>query len=597
MLIAKIHRLLIGNYHKSSRKQSIFWFSFSITFAVIYAILGLQQAFSSEYVVQDDARQHVFWMARFLDANLFPNDLIADYFQSVAPVGYSSIYHWFATLGVNPLVLSKLLPLVLGIITTGYCFGVCMQIFPVPITGFMATVMLNQNLWMRNDLVSATARAFTYPLMLAFLYYLLRRSLLPCLVSIGLLGVFYPQCVFICAGILIIRIWDWQTGSFRFSQERERYIFCAVGLGVAFLVMLPYAIKSSEFGPVITVNQARQLPELFSGGRSVFFNDNLFYYFVYGRSGIITANLWAPTTLFTALILPLLCQFRSKFPLLRKLNNEIMLLPQTLLVSLVMFILAHILLFRLYLPSRYTQYSLIIVLVFCAAIALTIILDTILAIGSTQAKGYSLPRQFFAIGFTAFLTITLLFYYPGFIKKFPKTVYVTGNFPQLYEFFQKQPKDTLIASLASEADNLPTFSQRSILAAREYAIPWQFGYYSKFRQRTIELIQAEYSPNLADVKNLIQKYGIDFWLLEAGTFTPDYIKRNKWLKQYLLSNLTEDKLVKLTKDIFQRLQQGNVPALSKVVPSCTVAEIQSFVVLDAKCIGNTSDTPNLPIAS
>ncbi|MDJ0799684.1 MAG: hypothetical protein QNJ51_23205 [Calothrix sp. MO_167.B12] len=584
MFIAKIHRLLIGNYHKSSPKQSIFWFSFSITFAVIYGILGLQQAFSSEYVVQDDARQHVFWMARFLDSNLFPNDLIADYFQSVAPVGYSSIYHWFATLGVNPLVLSKLLPLVLGIITTGYCFGVCMQIFPVPITGFMATVMLNQNLWMRNDLVSATARAFTYPLMLAFLYYLLRRSLLPCLVSIGLLGIFYPQCVFICAGILIIRIWNWQTGSFRFSQEKERYIFCAVGLGVAFLVMLPYAIKSSEFGPVITVNQARQLPELFSGGRSVFFNDNLFYYFVYGRSGIITANLWAPTTLFTALILPLLCQFRSKFPLLGKLNNEVMVLPQILLVSLVMFISAHILLFRLYLPSRYTQYSLIIVLVLSAAIALTIILDTILAIGSTQAKSYSLPRQFFAISFTVFLSITLLFYYPCFIKKFPKSVYVTGNFPQLYEFFQKQPKDTLIASLASEADNLPTFSQRSILAAREYAIPWQFGYYSKFRQRTIELIQAEYSPNLADVKNLIQKYGIDFWLVETGTFTPDYIKRNKWLKQYLLSNLTEDKLVKLTNDIFQRLQQGRVPALSKVVPSCTVAEIQSFAVLDAKCI-------------
>ena len=64
----------------------------------------------------------------------------------------------------------------------------------------------------------------------------------------------------------------------------------------------------------------------------------------------------------------------------------------------------------------------------------------------------------------------------------------------------------MIASLAGEADNLPTFSQRSILAAREYAIPWHFGYYSKFRQRTTELIQAHYSQNLADVKNINQKY-------------------------------------------------------------------------------------------
>lgn len=63
-----------------------FWFSLSLTFSAIYSILGLREAFSSEYVVQDDARQHVFWMLRFLDPELFPQDLIANYFQSVAPL-------------------------------------------------------------------------------------------------------------------------------------------------------------------------------------------------------------------------------------------------------------------------------------------------------------------------------------------------------------------------------------------------------------------------------------------------------------------------------------------------------------------------------
>ena len=90
-LVKKIHNLLISHSSKSSRNQVIFWFTLSITLVVTYAILGLQQAFGSEYVVQDDARQHVFWMARFLDTNLFPNDFIADYFQSVAPVGYSTL--------------------------------------------------------------------------------------------------------------------------------------------------------------------------------------------------------------------------------------------------------------------------------------------------------------------------------------------------------------------------------------------------------------------------------------------------------------------------------------------------------------------------
>lgn len=34
-----------------------------------------------------------------------------------------------------------------------------------------------------------------------------------------------------------------------------------------------------------------------------------------------------------------------------------------------------------------------------------------------------------------------------------------------------QPQDIRIASLAEEANNIPTFAQRSILVGREYAIP------------------------------------------------------------------------------------------------------------------------------
>ena len=180
----------------------------------------------------------------------------------------------------------------------------------------------------------------------------------------------------------------------------------------------------------------------------------------------------------------------------------------------------------------------------------------------------------------------MIFYHPILIKNFPKSAYKVGGYPALYEFFQQQPKDTLIASLAVEADNLPTFSQRSILASREYAIPWHFGYYSKFRQRTTELIQAHYSQNLTDVKNLNQKYGVDFWLLQSGAFTPEYLKQNIWLKQYINSKMKQDKLVQLINNIFQDLQKGTVFALDKVSQTCSVANIKPFVVIDAKCINN-----------
>ena len=591
MLIkTKLHKSLFPVNIKISKNQLIFWFSLSMTFSAMYALLGLQQAFASEYVVQDDARQHVFWMLRFADPNLFPNDLIADYFQSVAPAGYSSLYRTISFFGIDPLFFNKLLPLILGLFTTAYCFGFSLQIIPLPFTGFLSTLLLNQNIWIKDDLISATPRAFTYPFLLAFLYYLSRKSLLPWLATIILLGLFYPQSVFICAGILILRLWDWNSKSntkkIRFSQQKHDYIFCTIGLTAAFCVMLPYALKSSEFAPVITVAQAKQLPEFLAGGRSSFFSNNISKYFLAGRSGIFAPTLFAPVTLLFGFLLPFLMYFPKKFPLLNKIQKEIAVLTQMLIVSVGMFILAHILLFKLHLPSRYTGHSFRVILAVSAAIVLTAILEALASSFNRHKSINAFIRRFFSFTFAITIAIALLFYYPIFIQKFPKTVYKTGEFPTLYQFFQQQPKDILIASTVAETNNLPAFTQRSILVGREYAIPYHLGYYNEFRQRVIDLTQAQYSDNLDDVKVFIQKYGVDFWMLAEGTFTPEYIRTNSLLRQYYRSNLNQDKLVQITKGITQSLQQGNIPALSKTVENCTATKTSDFVVLDAKCIIN-----------
>ncbi|MBD2023522.1 hypothetical protein H6F80_03655, partial [Leptolyngbya sp. FACHB-711] len=158
---------------KSDRSRLSFWLGLSLLMSLVYCIPALITAFSNEYVIQDDARQHVFWARRFLDPQLFPNDLIADYFQSAAPDGYATLYRFFAGIGIDPVFLSKLLPPVLALISTAFAFGIGMQFLPLPIAGFACALLLNQNLWMRDDIVSSTPVAFIYPLFLAFLYFLL----------------------------------------------------------------------------------------------------------------------------------------------------------------------------------------------------------------------------------------------------------------------------------------------------------------------------------------------------------------------------------------------------------------------------------------
>lgn len=645
MLVAHLHKFLTAPTAKISSRQFVFWFTLSITFALIFGFLSLDEAFGSSYVVQDDARQHVVWMRRFLDSSLFPDDLIANYYLSVAPLGYTTFYRIFATLGIDPVVLSKIVPVLLSLVATAYCFGVSMQILPVPTAGFIATLILNQNLWLKDDLATGTARAFAYPLFLAFLYYLLRRSLLPCLATILLLGLFYPSFVLLAAGVLCLQILRWENGKLNLSRNRKNYIFCAIGLGFAVLVLLPYVLTPSEFGDTFTVTQARAMPEFSADGRTSFFIANRRDFWLFAsRSGFFPGEWrdlpynYFPLLLCVGLLLPLLWRYRLRFLLVKEITSAVAILPQTALVSVSLFIAAHILLFKLYLPSRYTQPSLRMLTAIAAGIALTVLLDAafrvklrtrlsflgqsivavalaallgvllvfytglslrrIIALAAgvlllmlidavLSARSNTRSRQsFVAIFLAATLGISLISYPALLLSKdfdFPDTGYQVGRLPELYNFFAQQPKDIMIASLEREASSLPAFTNRSVLVAREFAIPYHTGYYNQMRQRLLDLIDAQYSPNREQLLNFIQKYGIDFFVVDRDRLLSPYlpsdrgwseVKNNSWISQYQPAAALAE----------ARFKQGIVPAMAKLAERCLVFETQDLRVIQAECL-------------
>ncbi|MEG4114322.1 MULTISPECIES: hypothetical protein [unclassified Microcoleus] len=572
VLIARLHKFLTATVDRKSRLHTIFWLTLSLTFAALYDVLGLKQAFSAEYMVQDDARQHVFWMMRFVDPELFPNDFIANYFQSVAPAGYSTLYKLAATIGIHPLLFHKILPLFLGLISTYYCFGLCLEMLPVPMTGFIASLLLNQHMWMTDDLASTTPRAFIYPIFLAFLYYLSRSSLLPCLGAIALIGLFYPPYALVAAGILVLRLLCWKNGGLCLSGDRTNYLFCTTGLGVIFLVMLPYALDNSEFGPTYTAAEAKQMAEFVPNGRNAFFRPNPKDYWLTGRgSGMFPKSLFTPVTHCVGLLFPLLLFLRSAFPLANQIQSKIWLLLQLFLASLAMFFAAHATIFKLYQPGRYTAYGLRFIVVLISAISLTFIIDGVGYWASKTATKFNL-KNLVALITTATIAIAVVLY-PCLVEKFPTVGYVEGKMPGLYKFFEQQPKDILIASIAAESDYLPIFSQRSVLVAKEYAVPYQKGYYSKYRQRLNDLIRAQYTPDRAVLQNFINSYGVDFWMLDRNALTLQYIKDDGWLNQF--DSTPEARL---------SLEQGQIPALASAITSCAVFQNEALVVLEASCI-------------
>ena len=541
-----------------------FWLVLSIITAILFSLGGLKLAFHSPYTIQDDARQHIFWMQQFNDRDLFPRDLIADYFESVTPWGFAALYKLVASLGIDVIFFNKISPFLIGIVTTIYCFHVCLEIFPVPFAGFISSLLLNQNLWMVDDLSSGTPRAFIYPLFLASIYYLLRANLLLYLLVIVLQGLFYPPTVLLSAAILFFRL--------SFHRDRRNRRICFLGLLTAFAILYTYAIKTFDFEPLITVTQAKFLPEFLDGGRTAFFvDDPIQFWLLSRRSGLFPIE-WQYTLMCAyQFILFLLKQYPVRFRLVGKINQKAIVLLQILLASLLMYFLARIFLFRLHLPSRYSHHTLRMIIAIGDGVAIAVIFDPVVRWLDRQFNHYG--KLLKSVGLIALICLLL---YPTYaVQSYPYRLgYVTPKTVEIYQFLQQQPKDSLIATLSEDGDFIPSLAGRSTLVAPEYSIPYHWGYYQKIRQRVKDLIQAQYSTDIETVKKFIQKYQINFWLIDKNAFTINYLKDNPWLRQFQPETFMAIEMIAKKENLI----------LAELGSQCQVFADRDSVVIQADCI-------------
>ncbi|MEM6611656.1 MAG: hypothetical protein AAF652_05265 [Cyanobacteria bacterium P01_C01_bin.72] len=575
MSIAKISKFLLATETKLYTRRSLFWLGLSLCFTVIYALLALKQAFGSEYVIQDDARQHIFWMSRFLDPELFQNDLIADYYESVSPWGVKTLYRGVAMLGIEPQVLSKLLPGILAIVITVFCFAVSLELLPIPFGAFVTSLIFSQNIWSQNGTISGTAKDFVYPVFLIFLYFWLKRSLTGVCITILFTAILYPPTVLIFAGALFLQLWQFKGFIPRLHPNKQVLFLSGVGLTASFLLLLPYALSSGEYGPTITLEQARNIPQFAHGGRTGFFDNNLWEYWISGRrTGFRLYQSFVPYLAATGLFLPLLYKFPQRYPLLKQVNPKISYLRDLLIASLGWFILAHALLFKLYLPSRYMSRSLRLVMAIAAGIFLMAILEAVWRWAANHPGKQD--KSLIAQTATA-LFLTLLIGFPLSQKPFLNTYYIKGKHLELYEFIQEQPKDTLVASITDEASSISSFTQRSVLSSEEHAIPYHTSYFFPLRQRIFNLIEAQYTADLTVAQDFIQRYGVDLWLIDKSSFNPDYLSNSRWLRDQQ----------PVTQKAIAQLEAGITPAITTLQDICTIFEDSRYRILEGKCILET----------
>ena len=563
-----------------SSKSSLCWLGLSLILSLIPPIVALNNVAGQDYWIQDDARQHIFWMMKFIDPELFNNDLIANYYESISPLGVKFVYRCFSCFNIDPIFASKILPILLSLATSFFAFYFSLQIISFPFTAFVASSLMQQNLWMQDGLTSATAKAFFIPIFLAFLIMLAKKSGIGVIVSVLFLGLFYPTFVLVASGIIICQIFTIKNWRIQTNFNTENKLLVLSGLITAFLVLLPKVLITNNFEPVISLEQARQLPEFVAGGRASFFHDHdpWRFWFNASRSGIRLPSALIPELSYFALLLPILLIFKNQFPLSKSIKN-IALINQLIGVSFFLFFAAHILLFRLYIPSRYTQHGLRFAVIFTASVAITLLLHKLLFLGffCNQLKASILLSPIFVC------LLFILTIYPFTDESFSRTrkEYIVGSYPQLYDFIKQTPKDTVIASLLEETNNIPSFTQHPVFVSPEYGIPYHVGYYHIFRQRVLNLIEAHYSNNLQQLKSFIQQSGVGLWLVSDNVFTPEYLQGNKWLQHFQpQTNLAIETLEKKTKTV----------ALKKVQDFCTVFSEKEMRLISSQCILNADSS-------
>jgi len=438
-----------------------------------------------------DATQHIYWLYRYGDPELFPNDLAARYFasDSVAPWGYRALYSVLASLAdaqwVSELVAAALL---------AWAFALAWKVGTTldgerAILGLLALVATAVLLPL-NDLLppSGFQRTFALPITLLCLHALLTRRYVWVGVSWLLAALIYPIMIPVLGLTAAI--------VFLGDLKRERRLppmwhWNAV-LGAAAIAIVLYGSGTpADIGPMVTYEQAMKMSEFGAHGRqSLYGTGDWREWFWHHRTGLG----WSPW---------MVLAMGAAAGIVIALKKRYLIPPAAWImagVGAVLWFLARLVMFHLYLPNRHSRMAL-----------------GVFAIVAFTAAGYAIwqtfvrrPQQadrmgWIVAGIAPLVVAAALWPRASELWHRP----VNRDLEAAYSFIQSLPKDTLVAAHPDLADFVPLRTQRSVLASSEESISFMLGYYRQLRPRLAASLRAAYATSWTEVESALAAYDVD----------------------------------------------------------------------------------------
>ncbi len=460
-------------------------------------------------VVNDDVRQQLFWMRRWMDPALYPPDLLGDYARRYVPWGVQGAYR-LAALAMDPLYFSKLLAVALLTLLGGLVFLTARRLKDegfawLALAGFWLMPAFLENI------SGGLARAFAAPLLALFLYAQLARSRPLALISLWAQALFIPYILPICLGAACLHFAAWKLRLVRVEPllRSVQDLLAATGaLGLA--VAWQSGLDTAGFGPLPWAADMAGRPEFGPQGRfailpvpSVFWE--------------LTARPWgalapfadggtAAGVLCTLVLLPLMALGARRLDW-RALRASAPAPLFLLLSSVLLFFAAQALLLKLFIPGRYLEYT--TNLLYCLGVPL--LLSPLLLPALRRW-----PRPAVA----ALLVAALL---AGAVRQHGRELYDYSEDRALYEAVQTTPPDALFAGFPTQMDNVLTFGQRNVYASFELAHPWSSGYWKLLGPRLNKMLRAYYASEPGEIRRFCAEERVDFLVVDRRHFSPEFM--------------------------------------------------------------------------
>ncbi|MFQ5829264.1 MAG: hypothetical protein ACE5JD_08935 [Candidatus Methylomirabilia bacterium] len=474
---------------------------------LLYSLYDYSGYLSSYYRVTDDARQHVFWTYRFRDPELFVDDLYANFFSSLVPMGYRALYALAAQVS-DPNLFSKLLPFGLFAISVFFLWKLGTHLEP-RWGGLIASLLI---LDYSGSFTGGLPRSFALSLFIPHLYFLATGQHAKASGSLMLEALFYPQIFLnglVLHGVTLLRT---MAGSaersvrLRFLEVRRPVgLFVATSLISGLLLSSTYLFGERDaLGALITRAEASRMQEFQPGGRVAFFNPSPVEFYFHGtRSGLGWNSRLQNYTLTLALM---------ALVLRRKMLRAPGILLDNVAVSVVLFALAHLLLFHLHLPNRYVRFTLPLSAILLIACHGRAVIERLKDWFPRFGRAWpSLAR--WQAGFAGLLLLLVLV---GAVRAIASPDRVDPAVVELHQFLSTLPKAALIAGLSPETAGIPLLAQRRVLVSNEFALPYFKGYYHAVQRRQRALLMAWETPIPDELAQFCGEFGVTHLVVDRA---------------------------------------------------------------------------------